>query len=83
MTGFYKNDNGIVLYGPNFVINTKYELRAESKDRYVYPIDGWYWFDTEEEAYKFFGLEKPELQAFPMHELRDSDNHRIIDPNVY
>ena len=57
-SGFYKLD-GVLLYGPNFVLNANYELRKETKDQHVYPVDGWYWFDTEEEAYAFFNLEMP------------------------
>jgi len=29
--GFYKNDNGTLLYGPNFILNSNYELRKETK----------------------------------------------------
>lgn len=54
-SGFYKHD-GVVLYGPNFVINANYELRRETRDQHTYPTDGWYWFDSEEEAYNFFGV---------------------------
>lgn len=57
-SGFYKLD-GDLLFGPNFVLNANYELRSENKDSYAYPIDGWYWFDTEETARVFFGL--PEI----------------------
>lgn len=53
--GFYKND-GTLLYGPNFVLNDNYELRKETKDDYTYPVDGWYWFDTRQEALDFFGI---------------------------
>ena len=53
--GFYKLD-GILLYGPNFVLNAQYELRKEQKDSYNLPIDGWYWFDDENAARTFFGL---------------------------
>lgn len=55
-SGFYKLD-GMVLYGPNFVLNANYELRRETKDDHTYPTDGWYWFDTKEDAYAFFGVE--------------------------
>lgn len=48
--GFYKNDNGQLLYGPNFVLNKDYELRAETHAQHTYPVDGWAWFDSEEEA---------------------------------
>ena len=53
--GFYKLD-GDLLYGPNFVLNANYELRKETKDEHTYPIDGWYWFDSEEEARAYFEL---------------------------
>ena len=48
--GFYKNDNGQLLYGPNIVEGNGYVLVKENHDQYQYPIDGWYWFETEEEA---------------------------------
>lgn len=54
--GFYKNDNDVLLHGPNFVLNKDYELRAETKDDHTYPVDGWYWFDTEEEAREALGI---------------------------
>jgi hypothetical protein len=54
-SGFYKLD-GSLLYGPNYVLNAHYELRRETRDDHSYPIDGWYWFDTEEEARLFFDL---------------------------
>jgi hypothetical protein len=61
-SGFYKNDNGQLLYGPNFVLNKDYELRRENKDHYTYPVDGWFWFDNEDEAYVYFNIEKPLLE---------------------
>lgn len=54
-SGFYKLDADL-LYGPNFVLNANYELRRETKDQHTYPIDGWYWFSSEEEARLFFDL---------------------------
>ena len=53
---FYKYDNELLLEAPNFVLNAEYELRAETKDTYTYPVDGWSWFDTLEEAKAFFGI---------------------------
>ena len=49
-SGFYKNDNGTLLFGPNFVLNANYELRRETHDQHNYPVDGWFWFDSEQEA---------------------------------
>ena len=55
---FYKEDNGSLLVGENFVYSPIVTLKVEDKDNFTYPQDGWYWFDTEDEAYGFFGLEK-------------------------
>ena len=60
---FYKKDNDMVLEAPNFVLNKDYELRKETKDIHIYPIDGWYWFDTIEEAYTFLGIEFPKEET--------------------
>jgi hypothetical protein len=55
-SGFYKNDNGQLLYGPNFVLNKDYELKKENKDNYEYPVDGWYWFESETDARVYFNM---------------------------
>ena len=57
-SGFYKLD-GDLLYGPNYVLNSEYELRRDTHDVHSYPIDGWYWFDSEHEAKVFFNI--PEI----------------------
>jgi hypothetical protein len=49
-SGFYKEENGELLYGPNFVLNKNYELRRETHEQHNYPVDGWFWFDSELEA---------------------------------
>ena len=56
---FYSIDEatGDLLKGPNFVLNSDFELRRELKDTYEYPVFGWYWFDSEQEAKTFFNLE--------------------------
>lgn len=58
-SGFYKLD-GSVLYAPNYALNLTYELLRETKDSHTYPTDGWYWFDSKEDAYEFFGIELEE-----------------------
>lgn len=60
--GFYKNEDGFVLHGPNYVLNMNYELRKETKDEHAYPVDGWFWFDSDQEAYDAFGLELPAVE---------------------
>jgi hypothetical protein len=53
-SGFYRREEDNLVYGPNFVLGPyqAYELKREKKDEYTYPIDGWYWFDSEEDAKK-------------------------------
>lgn len=62
--GFYKMD-GALLHGPNFVLNANYELRRETHEQHAYPVDGWYWFDTLQDARAFFGLPEPESDVSP------------------
>jgi hypothetical protein len=55
MTGFYKQDeSGEILHAPNFVYGAAYELLKESHAEHEYPVDGWYWFNSETEADRFF-----------------------------
>lgn len=65
--GFYKFIDDELLYGANFVSNANYELIAENREQYSYPIDGWSWFYSEEEAKTFLKVpdsNKKEDQKF-------------------
>lgn len=59
---FYKSENDELLGGSMMVIGPTFELYEHDKDRYEYPIEGWYWFDTEEQARIFFNLPEPKLE---------------------
>lgn len=48
--GFYKKDGDNLLHAPNYVSAPNYELDANLKDSYMYPVDDWYWFESEELA---------------------------------
>jgi hypothetical protein len=50
---FYKVDEGILLFG-KVVTSPTFELTIPTKDKFEYPQDGWYWFDTREDACAFF-----------------------------
>jgi hypothetical protein len=52
-SGFYKLDGGL-LYAPNAVLGPDYELLRDYHETYDYPVDGWYWFDSEDAARTFF-----------------------------
>jgi hypothetical protein len=50
----YKDD---ILLSSSLVIMPIGGLITEDKDTYQYPVEGWYWFDTLEEAKQFFDIE--------------------------
>lgn len=54
-SGFYKLD-GELLYGPNYVLNKNYALYKSDYKNHTYPVDGWYWFDSELDARNYFEL---------------------------
>lgn len=53
---FYKNDNGELLQADVYVHASTHKLLAESHDEYQYPVDGWWWFETEGEARVSLGV---------------------------
>jgi len=61
IAGFYKTDDGETLIcAPNYIDAPDYTLVKELKDTYTYPLHGWTWFNSEEEA-KAVLLEEKEL----------------------
>lgn len=61
--GFYKNESGTLLFGPTFVLNATYELRADNPADRTRTVDGWAWYDTEAEARAALGLVEPTLET--------------------
>jgi hypothetical protein len=56
-TGFYKLENDNLLHATSMVISPSgYILDKDFKNTYEYPVDGWHWFDTENEARAFFNI---------------------------
>jgi hypothetical protein len=53
-SGFYKADDGELLFAPNAVHNANYTLQRELADTYEYPVDGWTWYESRDAAE--FGL---------------------------
>lgn len=54
--GFYKKQNEELLYAPNIIESNGYVLLAQDKDSYEYPIDGWFWFESEDASMEYFGV---------------------------
>ncbi len=53
--GFYKYSDDNLQFA-NSVMSPDYILVEEEKDTVQFPVDGWYWFEIEEEAKQFFNL---------------------------
>jgi hypothetical protein len=53
-SGFYKKHSEELLYAPNIVEGNGFVLVAQDKDQYDYPVDGWTWFDSEEDATEYY-----------------------------
>jgi hypothetical protein len=58
---FYKRENEQLLTAPNFVYSDTVSLEADSHDQHSYPVDGWYWFDTLDQALAFFAASNDEI----------------------
>lgn len=55
---FYKKDEDNNLLIANIGVDAPdYQLKIEDKDTYQYPIHDWYYFDSDAEAYSFFGID--------------------------
>lgn len=55
-SGFYKANGDKLSFAPNAVRAPTYDLFRADKDTYTYPVEGWSWFDSEDEAKAFFGV---------------------------
>lgn len=53
--GFYKYESEQLFWG-RWVKCLEYELYSENYTEYNLPIDGWYWFNSKEEACEFFNI---------------------------
>jgi hypothetical protein len=49
-SGFYKILENNLQYQPTYVYDEGVALWAGDYYIYAYPLAGWYWFDSEEEA---------------------------------
>lgn len=61
--GFYyiQNENQL-FFGPNGVYAPTFTLKPEDKDKYTYPYNGVYWFDTLADACRQFSLDPSQYQ---------------------
>lgn len=76
--GFYKTIDNHVFYAEKNVHNKEYNLSIDEYNLYEYPVDGWYYFDSKEDAYAFFDLEIPIIND----NNDDQQYNNIIDVKV-
>ena len=53
---FYKYESGNLLVGKK-ILNLDYELYSDNHSQSNLPVDGWNWFENQEEACAFFKIE--------------------------
>lgn len=65
MANFFKNDSdqGLLESNQVFFSDGTEPLILAHKDEYSLPIDGWYYFESEEEARIAFGLPTKEEES--------------------
>lgn len=66
MKGLYKNDNGQLLYAANVVYypDGTQLIVADYEGNNSEIQDGWYWFETRQEALDYFGITEPIVDNF-------------------
>ena len=53
---FYRVDNKYLIKVETNLFGPGFDLLAQNYDTYSYPVEGWYWFDTDEDASKNLGF---------------------------
>ena len=66
---FYKNENH-VLVAAKFIDGPGYSLSKTGRAEYIYPISGWYWFDTDVDAINSLKVTWPENPNSPIGILK-------------
>lgn len=76
-SGFYNVDpDGVtLLFGRFYVLHRDFELHRHLKDTYTYPVYGWSWYESEEQARAALNCPRPlsreELLAQARADMRE------------
>jgi hypothetical protein len=89
--GYYKKDNTGIIGGGERIDSPKKSLTKLDKDSLTFPQDGWYWFDTYDQAVLFFANQintqigvisiRQARRALDHFELLDIVDNAIINSN--
>lgn len=58
---YYKRQGNSLMMAPEFVSGPGFELSHENRTNETYPTDGWYWFDTLDEAFVALTVDTPRI----------------------
>lgn len=78
-SGFYRLDNGRLLYGPADIHGPGFTLTRDGHAAARYPIDGWTWYDTRDAATTAL---QPTSVDDRLEHLRDDIRSAGIDPHL-
>jgi len=59
---FYRIEDNFLTKG-NHIDGQGYTLSINGKEEHTYPVDGWYWFDTDEQAVLNLNAKFPEASV--------------------
>jgi hypothetical protein len=66
---FYKREDEQLLVGGTMVTTPNVTLTVDTKDQYNYPQDGWYWFETLDDALAFYA-NKQDVNSITPRQIR-------------
>jgi hypothetical protein len=77
-SGFYKSneEKTALFYAPNAVHSRDYSLIASDKASYQYPVEGWTWYESKEDALTVEGVTEPEKPTAPTEAVRPAPGQR-------
>lgn len=68
--GFYSWEDDTLNFAPNFVQwPDRFLIERAKRDEYEYPVRGYYWFETRNEALSFFEKPDPDIDSSLPNEL--------------
>jgi hypothetical protein len=83
MNWFYKNDWGELIYAPNYVLASNFELKIEDKDTYTYPVEGWVYFENQTQAEEYFKLWISDEKWIKIFKIKCIEKEAIEKRSVY
>ena len=84
--GFYAWEDNTLKFAANFIqFPDGTTIQRSERDTYSYPIKGYYWFNTRNEALEFFGKPDPDNDEWVMNRetIQSMTSEEMIKSGVY